>query len=60
MRRPFVVLEAAPGVSANSHGAKLLADFLLSPAGQAVLSAHGQPQADGRKLFFPLQPIHTP
>jgi ABC-type molybdate transport system substrate-binding protein len=42
MRRPFVVLEAAPGVSANSHGAKLLADFLLSPAGQAVLSAHGQ------------------
>lgn len=60
MRRPFVVLEAAPGVSANPHGAKLLADFLLSPAGQAVLSAHGQAQADGRKLFFPLQPIHTP
>lgn len=60
MRRPFVVLEAAQGVSANPQAARLLAEFLLSPAGQAVLAAHGQAQADGRQLFFPLQPIHSP
>lgn len=60
MRRPFVVVEAAPGVAANPRGARLLADFLLSPEGQAALAEHGQNQADGRKLFFPLQPIRTP
>lgn len=60
MRRPFVVVEASPGVAANPRGARLLSDFVLSPEGQAVLAEHGQKQADGRKLFFPLQPIRTP
>lgn len=60
MRRPFVVLEAAPGVAKNPRGGALLADFLLSPDGQAVLERHGQAQVDGGKLFFPLQPVLKP
>lgn len=60
MRRPFLVVEAAPGDGVNSKGAKLLADFLLSPDGQALLERHGSLQGDGRKLFFPIQPIKNP
>ncbi|MBE2179802.1 MAG: substrate-binding domain-containing protein [Chthoniobacterales bacterium] len=56
MRRPYVVLEAVPETtrSLNPAGARLLADFLLSPEGQQVLAEHGRRQSDGLKLFFPL------
>lgn len=60
MRRLYVVVEAAPGVAGNPDGAGRLATFLLSPEGQAVLVRHGQAQADGRKLFFPLQAVRKP
>lgn len=52
MRRPYVVLEATH--SANPDGAKILADFLLSPEGQQVLLLHAQRQVGGRHLFFPV------
>lgn len=56
MRRPYVVLEAVPRTakSGNPSGARMLADFLLSPEGQQVLARHGRRQGDGLKLFFPL------
>jgi tungstate transport system substrate-binding protein len=61
MRRPYVVLEAVPEAvrSANPAGAKLLADFLLSPEGQQILAEHASRHGDGRHLFFPLTPNPT-
>src|SRR4030042_1109593 len=55
MRRPYTVMEANPKriPGANSKGAKMLADFLLSEEAQKFLAEFGADRY-GMPLFFPI------
>jgi tungstate transport system substrate-binding protein len=56
MQRPFVVMEANPGkhLGKNPNGARKLADFLTSPAGQAALQDFALREAKGLPVFYPV------
>ena len=56
MRRPFIVMEANPKKvpTANSAGARALADFLLSPKVQKFLLEFGAQSNGPGPLFFPV------
>ncbi|HPV41349.1 MAG TPA: substrate-binding domain-containing protein [Spirochaetota bacterium] len=58
MRRPYIVMEANPKrvPGANTKGAKMLADFLLSDEIQKLLSEFGTREYGGLPLFYPVWP----
>lgn len=58
MRRPYIVMEANPKrvPGANTKGARLLADFLLSKEIQNLLSEFGVKEYGGMPLFYPVWP----
>ncbi|HRS78961.1 MAG TPA: substrate-binding domain-containing protein [Spirochaetota bacterium] len=58
MRRPYIVMEANPKrvPGANTKGAKMLADFLLSEEIQKFLSKFGTKEYGGMPLFYPVWP----
>jgi tungstate transport system substrate-binding protein len=57
MRRPYIVMEANPGVfpNANHAGAKALSDFLLSKKAQSFLAQFGAAQHGDVPLFHPVR-----
>lgn len=56
MQRPYVVMEANPARNSgkNPDGARKLADFLTSPAGQAALRNFAAREARGLPVFYPI------
>jgi tungstate transport system substrate-binding protein len=58
MQRPYVVIEANPAnhPHANSQGAKLLADYLVSPRAQMQLQMLASKAPGGTPIFFPISP----
>ncbi|WP_369311271.1 substrate-binding domain-containing protein [Providencia rettgeri] len=58
MRRPYIVMETNPirHPNVNYHGAKALADFLLSEKIQTFLAHYDGVVKDGRPLFYPVWP----
>ncbi len=61
MRRPYVVIEANPAkrLGNNPAGAKKLAEFLTSPAGQLALSRFAERQGGNAPIFYPVEPVNT-
>lgn len=61
MRRPYVVIEANPAkrLGNNPAGAKKLADFLTSPAGQIALARFAERQGGNAPIFYPVAPVNT-
>jgi len=57
MRRPFIVMEANPKkfAEANIHGARALADYLLSAKMQNFLLQFGTNTPGGIPLFYPVR-----
>ena len=58
MRRPYVVLvaNAQRFPRANTAGAQVLADYLLSNRGQYFMRDYASRQPDGVPLFYPISP----
>jgi len=61
MRRPYVVIQANPAkrLGNNPAGAKKLADFLTSPAGQLALARFAEHQGGNAPIFYPVEPVNT-
>lgn len=59
MRRPYIVMEANPKrvPGANTKGAKMLAEFLLSEEIQKFLAEFGTKEYSGAPLFYPVWPV---
>jgi len=57
MRRPFVVMEADPErfPEARHREARLLADYLTGPKGQACLAAFVPAEGGAQPVFYPLE-----
>ena len=56
MQRPYVVMEANSAVNPgqNPQGARKLADFLTSPAGQTALQIFAARENKGLPVFYPI------
>ncbi|MBN8710580.1 MAG: hypothetical protein BGO12_00135 [Verrucomicrobia bacterium 61-8] len=61
MRRPYVVIKANPArqLGRNPAGARKLAEFLTSPAGQRALSRFAERQGGNAPIFYPVEPLPT-